>query len=117
MSDYTTLLQIGFLAQIILQLGCSLEAYAIFKKTNHGNRFWILSIGFFLMAVRRVTAMLSANGEGLTFLETLDKIGLPLVISICLFIGLKFLYRNVQVSQENHLKRLEELTNQLTSKK
>ena len=108
------ILEGGFLIQILLQLGCAVQAYRIYKKINHGNRWWIISGAFILMAVRRVTAMVTASGADLTFLQLADKLTLPLTISILLFIGLTFLNQSTERYVTDNMRKLEELAKRLT---
>jgi len=107
---------IGLILQIILQVLCSVEAYVLFKRLNHKNRWWVLSGAFLLMAWRRVTALFSFEFTEIELLPALDRLFLPLTISILLLLGLKFLYRNVEITQGNRLRELEELTLKLTKK-
>ena len=106
----------GMILQIVLQIFCAVEAYYLFKLLNHKNRWWVLSIAFLLMAWRRVTALLTFEFTEIDVLSLSDKLLLPLTISVLLFLGLKFLYRNVEITQKNRLKELEELTNKLTQR-
>jgi len=106
----------GLLLQIVLQLMCAIEAYRLFKRLNHNNRWWVLSGAFILMTWRRITAFLTFEFTEIDPLALTDKLLLPLSISILMVLGLKFLYRNVELTQENRMKELEALTKKLTQK-
>jgi len=111
----------GQLGQIILQVASAGLAFIVYKRINHGNRWFLLSGGFALMAIRRVTALLTFDPSStIEFVQLADKLLLPLTISILLFEGMVWLNNATkrEVSRresiEKNLGELKRITERLT---
>lgn len=74
------------LVQIILQLSAAYFAYKVMKLTGRFRAWSLIVIALIIMAVRRITAelitmnLLHLGGT----IELMDRLLLPLVISMCL---------------------------------
>jgi hypothetical protein len=92
------LLSLGIL-QIIIQLIAVYYSYRIYLF-NRLNKAWLtLTFGLILMALRRITASLvefdiipSFTG----FISDIDRFILPTLISICLLMGLFYMFKNFE---------------------
>lgn len=86
--------------QIMLQFSNAILIWKVFRLINHSNSWWVMSLGFALMGVRRITAFL-----GLKFVNPyiiyFDSIILPLSITILLFVGCHLLYKRVLNEHSN----------------
>lgn len=115
-------LEVGLLAQIVIQFYNAYLAFKTSRIINGGNHYWVLSLGFFLMGVRRVTSLFTVE-RGLSLVEVADKLFLPLLISVVIFYGLHRLYKasikkNEEIDDVNgRMKSLEKSFKQLTKKK
>lgn len=94
--NYSDVLIIFSVVQIILQLGAAYFAYKLVKLTGM-FRAWVLVItAFILMAFRRTTALLITMGavpELTGAVGIFDRLILPLIISICLITGMYELFK------------------------
>lgn len=84
------------IVQIILQLAAAYFAYKLIKITGTFNAWMLIVIGLFIMALRRITAQLITMNiipslEGTIGL--MDRLLLPLIISVCMMMGMYELYR------------------------
>lgn len=118
---------IGLFTMIILQIGCAyiaFKAYVDIRSNGSSSFWWFLWVGFTLMAFRRVTALLTRwditlyNHNNIS-LSLIDKLILPLIITVFLFFGMKKVY-NYNITRENkfnnqhkELKKLRELSKKL----
>ena len=87
------------LTQIILQLGAAYLAYRLMRLTGVFRAWLLLIIAFILMTVRRVTALLIQLGSMLPLGDSVgfvDRIVLPLTISILLVISMYELVRTFE---------------------
>ena len=106
------------LGQIILQLFNAYFAYRIWRMIN-GKWGLALPIGFLLMGLRRITALHGATPTIDTPILLLDKIILPLIISILLFVGMKRISKatkrevDKRHKVEQNLENLKRLTRKL----
>lgn len=101
--------------QIVLQLSCAYFAFKTYKLINHGNFWWLMGSGFVLMAVRRVTALMTFNTD-INLVALLDKLGLPFLITVLLFFGMLRFYQagqKIKKHQDETDSRLEQLRNKL----
>jgi len=91
--------EIFSLVQIILQLGAVGFAISIGRMLD-AKLWWTIVVAFLLMAVRRITALLinlNLISELQGTIGTLDRLYLPLLISIFLTIGIYSLYKRLKV--------------------
>jgi hypothetical protein len=97
--------------QIIVQAVAVYYSYKIFSF-NRLNKGWLaLTFALILMTFRRVTALLiefSLIGNLGGWLSYTDRIILPTVISVFLFIGLYFMFKNFENFEvvENKIKNI-----------
>lgn len=104
-----------FIVQIVLQIFCAIYAYKCFSHAlaNGNKNFWnCLTLAFSLMVLRRCTAFASKSIIVNELLDSIDKLWLPLAISILLFLGMRHTYcymlKMENISRENK-RMLEEL--------
>jgi len=103
---------LGLVTQIVLQFGCAALGFHVAGLLGNNKIKYFLGGAFFLMAIRRVTALLSVQSTHEIYI-IFDKLLLPLTISVLLFIGLVRLTRQTKKKCEN-LDKLRELTHKLT---
>jgi TctA family transporter len=99
---------IGQVVQIIIQLFCAYYAHKLYNLLNNYNKWYYLTLAFILMALRRVTALLDHYGWWFD-LGLVDKLILPLTISVLLIIGLVYLYGSATETHENKSKAIQKL--------
>jgi hypothetical protein len=115
---FCIILQIAFQAVVVVY------SYKTYKVLNNGNWWWLLCVGFSLMTLRRLTNLVTFRTyQNVTFLIFLDRIFIPLVISILLICGMIKIYRlslrekRIQLEAQQNLKNLQKLTKNLTKKR
>jgi len=94
--SYSNVLVFFSVAQIALQLGAAYFAYKLIKMTGTFRAWVLVIIAFVLMAFRRTTALLITMGtipELIGTIGMVDRLALPLVISICLIWGMYELFK------------------------
>jgi len=108
-----------FLLVILLQAGCAriaFKSYIDFYSNGSTKFWWWLWTAFILMTIRRISAMLVYYGVAMPDLGIIDTMILPLIISYCLYLGMRHSYfytLNKNKKIDYQLNKLRELTHKL----
>lgn len=116
----TYILYAAFILCIVVNIEVSRQAYKIYKLLNHGNQWWIICLGFIIMAVRSAASIVTLNNypesSMLSNQVYILNVGiLPVVASLLILFGVKRLYRaaihnkNIEVFAEKRMLRIKKI--------
>jgi hypothetical protein len=101
-------IQIALILSVLLQFGASIIAISLIRKTKFNISWIMISIGFFLMAFRRLyelIQLLNANNNT----ETLISSWVAVLISLLMFIGAIYIRRIFNFQERiNNLRKKNE---------
>ena len=107
---------------IIFQFYAAYSAFKIWKLIN-GKWGAMLPLGFLLMGIRRVIATYLSDYASMGLVPFLDKLVLPLIITVCICLGMRRIYKAAKrehyakLNAESNLSKLRELTEKLDNGK
>lgn len=110
--------------QVLFYLAASIFAYKTYKILNHGNWWWMLSVGFFLMSFKSFLSFFTYTSCQINNFITYFRLSfLPFIISVLILCGMIKMYKLAKREHNSHLEtkhnmvKLQKLTKTLTRKR
>ncbi|MBN2480302.1 MAG: sensor histidine kinase [Bacteroidales bacterium] len=98
--DNDTPIKIALILSVILQFSAAIIAMTLIKRTRNNIAWWLISLGFMLMAIRRVFEVLQVYDSDLGFLTGLLSSWTGVLISATMLISLVFIRRIFNIQKQ-----------------
>lgn len=102
-------IKIALILSVLLQFGAAIIALSLVKRTRNNIAWWLISLGFLLMAIRRVIEIFQAYNTHIKFITELLSSWTGVLISVVMLFSLIFIKRifNIQKQIEDLRKQNE----------
>ena len=101
-------LKIALILSVILQFSTAIIALSLIRRTRTNIAWWLISAGFFLMAIRRLFELLEIFDAGQKITSSLLNSWIGVMISVVMLISLSFIKRIFNIQ-----KRFDELKKEM----
>ncbi|PKQ61851.1 two-component sensor histidine kinase [Labilibaculum filiforme] len=101
------LLQIALIASVLLQFGAFFITISLIPKTRFNSSWILVSIGFLLMALRRVIELIAVLTKSISNSDTLTSHWIAVLISLLMFFGAFYIRRIFQLQDKIDKERIE----------
>lgn len=104
-------LKVALLLSVLLQFGAAIIALSLVKRTIKNIAWWLISLGFLMMAIRRVIEIFQIYGSPIRVNTDLLSSWTGVLISLVMLVSLIFIKRIFNIQ-----KQIEELRKQNESR-
>jgi hypothetical protein len=102
-------IKIALILSVILQFATATIAISLIKRTRTNIAWWLISLGFLLMAIRRLFELFQVYGTENNIVNSLANSWIGVFISILMLISLSFIKRIFNIQKRfQELKRKNE---------
>ena len=106
---YEMPIKIALILSVILQFATATIAISLIKRTRTNIAWWLISLGFLLMAIRRLFELFQVYGTENNIVNSLANSWIGVFISILMLISLSFIKRIFNIQKRfQELKRKNE---------
>lgn len=106
---YVMPIKIALILSVILQFATATIAISLIKRTRTNIAWWLISLGFLLMAIRRLFELFQVYGTENNIVNSLANSWIGVFISILMLISLSFIKRIFNIQKRfQELKRKNE---------
>lgn len=106
---YEMPIKIALILSVILQFATATIAISLIKRTKTNIAWWLISLGFLLMAIRRLFELFQVYGTENNIVNSLANSWIGVFISILMLISLSFIKRIFNIQKRfQELKRKNE---------
>lgn len=93
-------LQLALILSVLLQFGAAIIALSLIKRTINNIAWWLISLGFLLMAIRRVIEIFQVYNTNMNFNTDLLSSWTGVLISIVMLLSLLFIKRIFDIQHQ-----------------
>jgi len=97
---WNMLIKIALIISIVLQFGAAIIAITLIKRTRANIAWWLISIGFLLMAIRRVFEIIQVYNPDNKLITGLLSSWTGVLISIIMLVSLVFIKRIFNIQKQ-----------------